>query len=214
MTPTKQSRAPRARASSWLFSLQIAAFLTILIALLLAAWGLWERVGGHSATLAEIEKAELARGWTLLTTPAPGNSGKVEAIEYLASKRQPLDGIDLSCETIGGIETNAQGEAVCVDAPYLNSIDLSKATLGRRVSLKGANLSGASLERADLSGAHLTNADFNNAQGTETADFTGAWAWADTPPLNLSVEIDLRVYKDSLERFTTERPDPCIAPNW
>ena len=38
MTPTKQSQVPRAPASSWLFILQIAAFLALLVALLLAAW--------------------------------------------------------------------------------------------------------------------------------------------------------------------------------
>jgi hypothetical protein len=49
-----------------------------------------------------IEKQEIIGAWQLLTTKASGNSGKKEAIEFLASKGAHLSGIDLSTETHGG----------------------------------------------------------------------------------------------------------------
>ena len=80
------------------------------------------------------------RAWQLLTTKAPGNSGKKAALQYLNSKygwcllrackrRVPLIGIDLS---IDGDNTGA----------YLLGVDLRDANLLR------ANLSGADLHEA------------------------------------------------------------------
>ena len=40
-------------------------------------------------------------------------------MQYLASKEQPLDGIDLSCKTMGGVQKNKKGEEVCKRATYL-----------------------------------------------------------------------------------------------
>ncbi|MCP5036747.1 MAG: ABC transporter permease, partial [Rhodobacteraceae bacterium] len=83
-----------------------------------------EQTGINQATLSEIAEARadreadaITRAWTLITTPAPGNSGKGSALEYLNGLGIPLTGIDLSCETIGGgwDETaDRQGESVVV----------------------------------------------------------------------------------------------------
>ena len=48
------------------------------------------------------EAEGIARNWAILTTPAPGNSGKKQAIEYLVSRGEPLQNIDLSCARWGG----------------------------------------------------------------------------------------------------------------
>jgi uncharacterized protein YjbI with pentapeptide repeats len=312
--PTKQTWARRARASNWVLALEIGAVVLTLVGLAFAYQQLQVQAEANRA-------AASADSWALLNAINTGNSGKIRAMEYLASKQQPFDGIDLSCEAMGGVEENEQGEEVCVRPTYLKSLNLSKTTHGWEVSLVGANLSGAilvsanlsgadlmdadlsgadlmdadlsgaSLERAslsdtnlrlanlsganltyaelsgaaldganlsgsdlayanlsdailldanlsgaglweinlsdanllgsnlsdailgftDLSGAHLSDADFKDAESTETADFTDAWAWADRPPRNLAVDIDLCVYQDGLER--AERPDPCVAPS-
>ena len=47
----------------------------------------------------------IARNWAILTTPAPGNSGKKQATEYLVSRGEPLQNIDLSCARWGGEKT-------------------------------------------------------------------------------------------------------------
>ncbi len=98
--------------------------------------------------------------WTILTTPAPGNSGKKEALEHLASHGTPLPSIDLSCHAMGGGETK-DGE--CERPVYLEDLDLSKKTLGEEANLIRANLSDANLRRADLSGAKLRSANLSGA---------------------------------------------------
>ena len=99
-----------------------------------------------------------------------------------------------------------------LSSAYLYDADLSEASLVdtnlSEVYLVSVDLSGAYLRDTNLSGANLSYADFKDAERIESADFTAAWAWADTPPRNLAVDIDLCIYQDDLER--DERPDPCI----
>lgn len=154
--PTKQTWARRARASNWVLALEIGAVVGSAVGLFFAYLQFGEQVKVNKATA-------LVHNWTLLTTRAPGNSGKVEAMEYLASRRHPLIGIDLSCEAMDGAEVDKQGESVCVRPTYLKSLNLSKAARGWSVSLKGANLSGAYLERANLSGAELSSINLSHA---------------------------------------------------
>lgn len=197
--------AEQLRRSNWVFALEIGAVAVTLFGFMLAGFGLWEQVQVNRATLAEIEATAsdreadaLARAWTLLATPASGNSGKVEALEYLASRGQTLNGIDLSCSAMGGMD-----ESECVRETYLSGLDLSRDELGDRVSLahanlRGANLFGARLEWtsflladlrqtnlrrasfvnadlrfANLSGAYLVGADFSGAH-LEATDFRSA----------------------------------------
>ena len=116
---TKPSWATRARASNWVFGLEVGAILATVVGLVVASWGLWEQVrNSRDDALARSDDA-LARNWTLVTTPASGNSGKVQALEYLASKGKALDGIDLSCKTMRGIDRNDKGQETCERPPYL-----------------------------------------------------------------------------------------------
>jgi|GEM_PF-4344925 len=124
----------------------------------------------------------IARAWQLVTTKSPGNSGKIEALQYLNSenwwwpfkKQVPLFGVDLSTTTHG-------------DQVFLQTVDLSGATLtGADLSgailihanltsatLTDANLSGAVLVGANLSGAVLTGANLRDAT-LDVANLSGA----------------------------------------
>ncbi|MCJ8336244.1 MAG: hypothetical protein MJH10_18755, partial [Epibacterium sp.] len=144
----KQSWAERARASTVVFWLEVGAICATLLGLGFAGWGLWEQVRAN-------RDDALARNWALLTTPASGNSGKVQALEYLASKGMVLNGIDLSCKTMGGTDKNEPSEGTCTRPPYLARLNLSATKHGQHISLHRANLSGAGLWYANLSGAHL-----------------------------------------------------------
>ena len=117
--------------------------------------------------LKDRQDERIARSWQLLTTPAPGNSGKREALAYLNSRsmcisvidwcwkeRTPLTGIDLSRNTHRG-------------RVFLEEVDLSGA------DLSGAKLDGALLKRANFSGANLTDASINDAD-LERADLSKA----------------------------------------
>jgi uncharacterized protein YjbI with pentapeptide repeats len=141
--------------------------------------------------LAFIDRVEerTVRAWQLLTTPAPGNSGKGSALEYLNEEdgllcwggsclitmksQTPLRGIDLSPpdRTPDNSEDDPPGA-------YLRDVKLSGAFLREAnlpdADLIGANLSGADLVAANLRGAKLSwPADLSGAILIE-ADLSGA----------------------------------------
>lgn len=97
------------------------------------------------------EAEGIARNWAILTTPAPGNSGKKQAIEYLVSRGEPLQNIDLSCARWGGEKTrkdkDGKDETYCDRGTYL--VGLSIGDMG--AILNGANLNWANLYQANLS---------------------------------------------------------------
>lgn len=124
-----------------------------------------------------------ARAWQLVTTKASGNSGKVEALQYLNSQdpewllgwwpyakvRTPLSGIDLMppalVEQWKGKEESerAINWLRCPDRTYLVDVNLPNAVMSDAklpcADLSLADLSAASFDRAALSGASLYRAD-------------------------------------------------------
>ena len=128
-------------------------------------------------------KQEIIGAWQVLANKASGNSGKKEAIEFLASQGIPLCGIDMSAATHGG-------------SVYLAGLFQDFEGDRSKINLTGANFSGAILAGANFSYAHLdiysyeyysydetnganfidadlTNANFRGAH-LEVADFRGA----------------------------------------
>jgi len=112
--------------------------------------------------------------WQTLGRKAPGNSGKIEAIQFLAKQGKALPEIDMSTETHGG-------------QVYLRGLDVSEKTLGRKANLIRANFAGADLRRglfdANFAGAFLFDANFAGAflwdaifigADLQGADFKGA----------------------------------------
>ena len=126
----------------------------------------------------ESAASEINNAWAVLSRPASGNSGKIEALETLAKHEKKLIGIDLSA-------TKNNGRV------WLQGLDLSKDTHGHPVNLGEANFSGrignegenkwidgANLQNAKFNGAYLLWAKFNGA-GLLLAEFNGAnlfWA--------------------------------------
>jgi len=156
----------------------------VLVATLLSiAIGLWafridydDRVQDRvvrKETLVEIEAAQktrredaIARAWTLLTTPATGNSGKVAAMEFLVAEKVPLVGIDLSCDRMGG-GWDAE-KFTCQRPTYLRGAKIAGAVLDGAnlsgVDLSGSDLRGVSMVRANLDGAVLNDLDMTSAK--------------------------------------------------
>lgn len=123
-----------------------------------------------------VDKVEerTVRAWQLVTTKAPGNSGKAEALEYLnrrvglcigsncllALKDQtPLTGIDLSK---GEGQPRVYLRGADLDGANFFEANLAGADL-RGASLRGASLRDAVLDGADLSDANLAEADLTRA---------------------------------------------------
>ena len=128
-------------------------FFITLIAFLAAAIAIWQQ---HNAGI----KQEIIGAWQILANKAAGNSGKIEAIEFLAKQRLSLQGIDMSAKTNGG-------------QVYLQGLDVSKEKMGYQVDLSEANFEGANLGIAKFAGANLTNTNFKDAN-LFFANFKGA----------------------------------------
>ena len=134
------------RSDAWLWT-EIAACLLAIAIIVPTAIMLW----GDRDTR---QQQRIAQAWTTIVTPAPGNSGKGAAMEFLASNGISLTGIDLSTDS---------SEA----AAYLIGVDLSGADLVQadmtKADLEDANFSEANLSFAFLENAFLVGADFSRA---------------------------------------------------
>jgi len=113
-----------------------------------------------------LQEQRIIGAWQIITTKAPGNSGKREAIEFLAKQGRSLQGIDMSMETnVGKVYLQK------LNLGGLN-VDLGNAHFGGAI-LQMADFKGANLWRADFKGANLWRADFKGAI-LQMADFKGA----------------------------------------
>jgi len=148
----------------------------------LEPWGILAAVVGLILAVATFwvdytERVEerTVRAWQLLTTKAPGNSGKIAALEYLNSE----DGFCLlgTCKertTLFGIDLSVDGDepGAFLFGANLREADLFQANL-RGAYLIRANLSSANLRKANLSNALLDDAILSNTQ-LMWADLRGA----------------------------------------
>ena len=171
--PLPETWATRARHSNWLFGIEMAAIAAALVGIFLTAFAFRTQLEINKEEALAREQEAIARSWELVTRRASGNSGKVGALEYLASQGQVLNGIDLSCATMGGTERDAEGTETCARPTFLNGLDLSARTHGKPVLLQNADLSGARLYVVNLSGADLSSADLSGASPL-MADLSGA----------------------------------------
>ncbi|MBL4807795.1 MAG: pentapeptide repeat-containing protein [Rhodobacteraceae bacterium] len=187
------SFAVRLKSHPFFIGLEVLAVCAGLISVAFAAQALREAAEEAKlnrmvsyATLEEIEQTRIDSAWQNLATRVPGNSGKVRALEYLASQGVPLNGIDLSCRAMGGEVLTGLADGAtnpttrCQRPTRLNElfkgmerrgpfqtqdapvIWLSNANLSG-VSLFFANLSYVELGRANLSNSTLWGADFGYA---------------------------------------------------
>ena len=143
--------------------------------ILVAAVALFFTAIGFWIDFSERIEDRQVRAWQLVTTPAPGNSGKVEALEYLNSE----DGVicsewlrgklrwfhrnnkDTACLLLLKARTVLFG--VDLSRPELKTLD---ACLERKagVFLQNIDLRRGLLQGADFSSASLFKADFRNAE--------------------------------------------------
>ena len=172
--------------------------------------------------------------WQLLTTPAPGNSGKREALEYLngqpwywpVRQRSSLTGVDLSEARHGGGVHLARTKlrSANLKGSNFDGADLSGSDLAgsdffgasfRNASLNGANLRGADLRKADLRGADLSQSNLTDALlhsanigNTVFVNVTGLLIWnmvgACFEPESKPIGLDPEIF-----RIVQFPPPPC-----
>lgn len=191
----------------------------------------------NQATLKEIEEAgaqRIVELYNVAVDPKTIPAARIQTLAFLVTRKQSLSGINLSCEAVGTVEAQENGEKKCVEGADLWKANLRGADLGFanleganlfeadlegadlwEVNLRGtdlwkANLGGVNLESANLEEAFLSGVNFKDAKELESANFNGAWAWTDDPPKDLAFEIALCVFDEAIhERWI--KPDPCIT---
>jgi len=136
--------------------------------------------------LSDRKDQRIATAWGLVTTTAPGNSGKREALEYLNSENQCSFCIDIPFIDIFKEKISMRGVNLSADLHggpvFLVDMSLEGAEMKnsdfRGSYLDGSNFSGAYLEGANFSGAELTDTNFVCAylSGADISnvDFSGA----------------------------------------
>ena len=135
-------------------------FFITLIAFLAAAIAIWQQYKAFEDQKEANIKQEIIGAWQVLANRAAGNSGKKEAIEFLAKQKLSLNGINMS-------EEHNDGEV------YLGGLDVSEKTLGHKADLWNAHFEGAYLIGAHFEGANLFRANFKDA-ALWNARFEGA----------------------------------------
>lgn len=228
--------AEKARRSTWLFWIEMAAAVVTTLGLLFAAYGLYQADVANRATLKEIEEASAQRIvelYNVAVDPKTVPAARKQTLEFLVERGQDLRRIDLSCATVGTFELDENGKKECIEGANLRDANMQEAHLRdanleganlrdvdlRRADLafanlkggylRNANLQGANLEHANMQGAYLRGADFTDAN-LDKANFEGAWAWAFDPPINAPIGIDLCIFDEDIHKHWI-KPDPCIT---
>lgn len=129
------------------------------------------------------------QSWQILTTRAPGNSGKIKALQYLnrGSQEQgrwlprlpftkvqnPLNGIELMPPSVANQREQSKMKRKlvvdnCTQYTYLRNVQLPGAILTDAIfacsDLQNANLQQADMQRGDLRGANLRYAELQHAE--------------------------------------------------
>ena len=117
-------------------------------------------------------KNQIRASWEIIGRKAVGNSGKIEAIEFLATQGIKLIGLDMSSKTHGGLEGEKKEDRV-----YLQALDVSLKTLAYKVNLKNSNFTGADLDSSNFAGADLEYSNFERAR-LGNSNFEEAYLWS------------------------------------
>ena len=169
------------------------------LALGAAVWGNYQAKDGLEIAQAgleqarkEAEESRIVNAWQILSNRSPGNTGKKAALETLHNAKENLQGIDLSCETMGGMDEKNES---CDTPTFLANVSLPNADLSQAnlsdADLTWANLSDADLRIANLSDAYLGGANLSDAY-LRGANLSNAGLWranlsdADLTSSNLS----------------------------
>ena len=120
------------------FGLGIVAVLALIISII----GLFQ-------TANEAKENRIFNAWQILSSRSTSNTAKKAALETLNNAEENLRGIDLSCETMNGMDDKNEN---CDTRTFLANL-----------SLPNANLIGANLSDADLTWANLSDADLRTA---------------------------------------------------
>lgn len=81
----------------------------------------------------------------------------------------------------------------------------------RNSNLRKVNFTSAIVLAVDFKDSNLSGANFVDAEYIDGANFSGAWAWSDEPPIGLPESIGILRCRWSDARNRDLKPDNCVA---
>ena len=164
-------------------------------------------------------KQEIIGAWQVLANKASGNSGKKEAIEFLASQNKELCGIDMSKKTHGGevylayLFKGFEGDISKIDLTHakFSGANLYLADFSETY-LFGADFSGVNLGRINFSGANLGIVDFSKIEMFDDKAFIDCYCrfsniFLPKPPPGYKFEIENRTDENNQPIYPKNNPD-------
>ncbi len=82
-------------------ALELATFFITALAFIAAGLAFWLQHKSLNHQIEDSKKQDIISAWQVLANKAASNSGKIEAIEFLAKQGKPMTGIDMSEKTNG-----------------------------------------------------------------------------------------------------------------
>ena len=181
----------RSRGFQLLRRLEPAFIVFTVVGVMLATYTLRLDLQARNLDLAARHEERTSRAWQTVASEAPGNTGKREALEFLAANGHALNRTDVSPNSVR--KDGDRTLLACDYRVYLPSLDLSEAVANRanlsctemdadepqhpaafdNADLEQAAFLRANAERASFRQARLTSADFRGAQLGQ-ADFGAA----------------------------------------
>ena len=105
------------------------------------------------------QEERIVRMWQTATSPVPGNSGKIPALEFLNQRGEPLAGLGIPGAWLVGVQ---------LDSANLVNSNLQGAAV-MEASLRSANFYSSRLQGAMFTSANLSNANFSSVALEKTS---------------------------------------------
>lgn len=165
-TSSNERYANQFRNGPVFFWLEVLAVIFTILGIFFAGFGLYTTGKEIERSRNEARRSQTVDAWQSVAAVSPGNSGKVQALEFLAQERVPLTGIDISCKRMGGEENalwtldrapDGAYQPPCVPLTYLRGLFRTHSHLTFLVEEQGEEV-GVILRHANLNGVDMTGA--------------------------------------------------------
>ncbi len=136
------------------------------------AWDSWQKTGEQTRLARQaLLDQQISSAWQILALQTPAATGKQYALRTLVANVPILEGIDLSCRAMGGIDD----ENNCTSPTQLSRLSVE----GKGPRFRKSIISRSSFAATDLARAHFANVELDsvNFSGTLThnAEFVGGY---------------------------------------
>ncbi|WP_144223443.1 hypothetical protein [Mesorhizobium amorphae] len=118
----------------------------------------WQILSDYADRSAE----RVARAWDTVSRPVLGNTGKGGAINTILSSGASIEGLNISCATMGG--KPAADTGFCGIAPIISGVEVDGPDPDRPVHITGWNLAGSKLFDSSFKHTFISGINLNGAE--------------------------------------------------